>query len=293
MTARELTSMRLATADGAQLHLEGPGTGRPILLLHGLGYASWAATALRDALGDEYALWSLDNRGTGRSTRGSMDMSIEILARDAAAAAQMLDAPLPVIGYSMGGYIAQLLAVAEPGSISRLFLIGTSAGSPITSPVPESTRSVWLEAADTTPEEYARLTMPFSFRRGWPETHGDEYERIIRTRLERPTPPAVWSEQYEACERFLASGYQAKRLSTPTLVLHGDADRVLPVENSRMLARALPNVRYLEIAAGGHLLHIEQPDLVASEIRSFLTSPPPSPDDFPSTRTRRSDHAQH
>lgn len=273
MSVRELTRIRIRTADGAVLHMEGSRTGRAVLLLHGLGYASWAAQPLRVALDEELALWSLDNRGTGRSTRGQEELSIELLADDAALAIEALGRPAIVVGYSMGGYIAQLLALSRPELVRQLILVGTSPGGGQAVPVPEHTRRVWLDAADQTPEEYARRTMPLSFRDGWPQSHPDEYEDVIRARLTYPTSSEIWREQYQACERFLQTGARTAELSVPTLVVHGGADRVLPPANGRAIARMLPAARYRELPDAGHLLHLEQPEVVAAEVRRFVSPP--------------------
>lgn len=270
--APRLVELRVVAADGTGLHLEGNPAGRNLLMLHGLGYASWAARALRAALAPRgIGLWSLDHRGTGESEPGALPISIELLAEDAAAAIAALPAPVDLLGYSMGGYAAQTLVREHPGSASRVILLGTSAGGAGSVPVPEATRRAWLDAAGSAPPEYARRTMPLSFREGWPEAHPEEYERVLAARLERPTPSEVWRAQYEACERFLGAGIDDTGLSLPVLVAHGTADRVLPVENGRAIHRMLPRARYIEVAGGGHLLHIESADLIAEHIDSFLT----------------------
>ncbi|MRX44621.1 alpha/beta fold hydrolase [Agromyces kandeliae] len=277
MSTGELTAIRLATRDGASLHLEGRGGRRDILMLHGLGYASWAAEALRAELDDEIGLWSLDHRGTGRSTDGSEPITMDVLVDDAAHAIDALGGRVAVCGYSMGGYVAQTLTARHPELVDRLVLIATSAGGDGATPVPHATRAAWLDAVGEPPESYARLTMPLSYREGWAEANPDAYERMIRARLAHPTPTAVWLAQYEACERFLAAGSATARLGVPILVLHGDADRVVPVPNGRALAASAPACRYVEAPGAGHLLHLEEPALVADEIRRFLspTQDPP------------------
>ena len=271
MSVRELTQIRVRTPDDAVLHLEGSRTGQAVLMLHGLGYASWAAHQLRIAIDEDLSLWSLDNRGTGRSTRGLADLSIELLAEDTASAIEALGRPAIVVGYSMGGYIAQLLALSRPDLVTQLVLLGTSPGGPRAVPVPAQTLKVWLDAADQPPEEYARRTMPLSFSEGWPQSHSEEYEKVIQARLTYPTPGEIWREQYRACERFLQTGAQTAQISVPTLVIHGGADRVLPPANGRAIARMLPTAPYRELPDAGHLLHLEQPDIIAAEVRRFVS----------------------
>ncbi|MHB1234083.1 MAG: alpha/beta fold hydrolase [Microbacteriaceae bacterium] len=262
-------------ADGAVLHAEGSRGGvrstRTVVLLHGLGYASWAAAPLRASLGANIGLWSLENRGTGASTSGTAAFDIALFAEDAAGFIEQLEAPVVLVGYSMGGYIAQLLALTRPELLAGLVLIGTSAGGDRATPVPQSTRTAWLDAADDAPASFIRRTMPLSFRNGWRDAHPDAYEQLLTARLENPTPADVWSAQYDACERFLAVGAPVERITTPTLILHGSADRVLPIENGRAIASALPEQEYLEVTDGGHLLHIEEPHLITDRLRGLLT----------------------
>ena len=75
----------------------------------------------------------------------------------------------------------------------------------------------------------------------------------------------------QACERFLAVGVPTDQISVPTLIVHGTDDRVLPIANGRAIASALPQHRYIEVPAGGHLLHLEEPDLLAREIVHLLS----------------------
>jgi 3-oxoadipate enol-lactonase len=259
-------------ADGALLHVEGRPTAQPALMLHGLGYASWAAADLRQQLAPQVGLWSLDHRGTGRSARGVAPITIGRLADDAATVLDRIGAPVPVVGYSMGGYVAQVLALTRPKLVAALVLIATSAGGPSATPVPAATATAWVEAAELPPADYAARTMPLSFRPGWPQAHTDRYRGILESRLLHPTPQAVWQEQYLACERFLADGYGAGGLAMPVLILHGADDRVVPVENGRALHRRLPRGRYREVEGAGHLLHIEEPGLVAEEILQLLST---------------------
>ena len=276
MIETAMQEVSILSQDGTLLHLEGSPGGTPVLVLHGLGYASWAALPLRRhlaGLSPDLGIWSLDNRGTGGSDRGSRRSSVELLAADAALAAERLGGGVHVVGYSMGGYIAQVLAARRPDLVASVVLMSTSGGGAHAVPLPESTRRAWLEAASGPPDEYARRTMPLSFRPGWPEDHPKEYQAVLEARLRRPTPAEVWREQYEECEKYLLAGCDIERLTAPALVLHGGADRVLPVENGRALANALPAAVYQEYPAAGHLLHIEEPARVAADLSHFFSRP--------------------
>ncbi len=138
----------------------------------------------------------------------------------------------------MGGYIAQTLAVRQPQLVDRLVLVCTGSGGPDFEPSPEETTTVWLANAGRTPPEFARATMPLSFRPGWTDEHPDEFEQLLADRLEHPTPPESWRAQYEACLDWTARPTPVEQIESPTLVVHGNADRIVPYANGVELARA-------------------------------------------------------
>lgn len=266
-----LLTRSVNASDGLALHLEGDGE-PTVLMLHGLGYASWEAQPVRAELGAEFGLWSLDNRGTGRSDSFDGECSIDQLAEDAAVAIRQLGGPLVVVGHSMGGYIAQALAAKHPDLVRGLVLIATSPGGPDSQAVPTETRRAWTEASGLAPTDYARHTMPLSFRPGWTDEHPEAFERLLGMRLAHPTTQDVWRAQFTAAEDFLANGTTLGRTGIPTLVIHGMQDRVVPVANGGLLSRQLPTSEYHEVPGAGHLVHLEQPALVANLITTFTAN---------------------
>jgi pimeloyl-ACP methyl ester carboxylesterase len=258
--------------DGGELYVEEHGTGQPVLLIQGLGYAMWAWQMQVPALSRERRAIVFDNRGAGRSVKAPGPYTIELLADDAAAVLEDVTHGVPahVVGLSMGGYIALTLALRHPELVRSLVLTGTAAGGPGTSPVPAATLDAWLAAAGLPPEEYARRTMPISFAPGWTDEHRAEYDGLLAARLEYPTPPECWAAQYDACTVFLERGAPVEQIDVPALVLHGDADRVVPVENGRSLVRRLPHSRLVVLAGRGHLAPLETPEAFNAEVLRFL-----------------------
>jgi 3-oxoadipate enol-lactonase len=179
--------------------------------------------------------------------------------------------PAHVLGLSMGGYIALMLALRRPQLVRSLVLAGTSAGGADATPIPDATREAWLAAAGLPPAEYARRTMPLSFAPGWTDEHPEDYEALLAARLEYPTPPDAWRAQYEAAQRFMDAGAPVERIDVPALVVHGDADRIVPVENGRALAARLPNARLVELRGRGHLALLEDPDAFNRAVVGFLS----------------------
>jgi pimeloyl-ACP methyl ester carboxylesterase len=249
------------------------GRGEPVLLISGLGYSAWCWDELRDALAAGFRVVTFDNRGTGRSSKPPGPCSIPMLADDAASVLDTFGiARAHVIGHSMGGYIAQTLALNHPGKVRSLVLIGTSPGGPRTLPVPEETQTAWKGAAGLSPQDYARRTMPISFAPGWTDAHPATFERYLARRIEHPTPPECWLAQFQACADYVVDGVPVEQLRVPALVIHGDADRVVPFENGRQLGQRLPGARWHAVAGAGHIPYLEDPPGLASLIGRFLGS---------------------
>ena len=252
-----------------RLYVEEHGEGHPLLLLTGLGYAIWSWQRQLPDWSQRFRCIAVENRGTGRSPKPPGPYSIEELADDAA---EMLEGRRAhVCGFSMGGYIAQTVAVRHPQLVERLVLVCTATGGPDVVPTPEETRAAWLANAERTPAEFARATMPLSFRPGWTDEHPDEFERLLADRLEFPTPPDSWRAQYEACLEWSGRVTPVEELEAPTLVVHGDADRIVAYENGVRLAARIPGVRFETFAGAGHLLFLEEPNRFNSLVADFLS----------------------
>ena len=232
----------------------------------------WCWEELREQLGAELNLNAFDNRGAGRSDKPAGPYTIAQLADDAAGVLDGLGlARVAVLGHSMGGYIAQELALRHPSRVRSLVLVGTASGGPATLPVPKTTLDIWLANAHLPPPEYVRATMHLSFAPGWTDDHPSEYEAFIEARLEYPTPPEAWRAQFDAANAWSAAARPVEEIRVPTLVIHGDADRVLPVENGREIARRIPGAELRELPGRGHVLNLEEPDEFNGIVLDFLS----------------------
>jgi pimeloyl-ACP methyl ester carboxylesterase len=261
-------------ASGLRLWVEPGGAGVPVLLIAGLGYASWCWRELREQAGAELSLNAFDNRGAGRSDKPAGPYTIAQLADDAAAVLEGLGLPrVAVLGHSMGGYIALTLARRHPRKVRALVLVGTSPGGPGTAPVPEETLNTWKLAGSLPPAEYARRSMPRSFAPGWCEAHPARFESILARRLEFPTPAPSWLAQYQACADYVARGLDVEAIEAPALVIHGREDRVVLHANGELLARRLPRAEFVSLPAAGHLPFLEDPAGFADLVRDHLRRP--------------------
>ena len=211
---------------------------------------------------------AFDNRGTGLLNSEQARRTIAELAEDALAE---VDAPADIVGLSMGGYAALTIALSKPEAVRSLVLAGTGAGGPDRVPRPKHVAAAFLSALRLPYEEYARRTMPYTFAAGWADANPERFEEILAARLERPTPYSTIEAHAEACYAFYRAGCEVEGIDTPTLVVHGSEDLIVPVENGRMLAERIPGARYVELPGRGHNLPLEEPERFAALIQEFLS----------------------
>jgi 3-oxoadipate enol-lactonase len=242
---------------GYRIHYEclGPEGAPPLLLVMGLALASDAWESLPRALSDRFRVVVLDNRGVGRSTIAPGGFRIRDMADDAAA---VLDAartgPAAVFGISMGGMIAQELTLRYPERV-RSLVLGATFGSHLRSakPSPAIAKDLFLVGVMA--------------RRGPPMERllvSQEFLRANRPRFERWMGGLARAPRSVARRQVLAIAFHEAepglaRLRVPTLLISGDQDRLVPVANSRRLARIIPRARLVELPGAGHAFPFERP----------------------------------
>jgi 3-oxoadipate enol-lactonase len=250
------------------LHVEEHGAGDTLLLHQGLGQGSWAWRYQVPAFAERFRTIVFDTRGTGRSPVPSEPYGIEDLAADAA---EILDGRAAhVIGFSMGGYVALTLALARPELVRSLVLAGTGAGGPARVPRPVHVREAFEAALGLSPEEQRRATLPYTFSPGWTEANPERFEEILAAALEQPTSNETIEAHVAACYRFYDQALEVERIDVPALVVHGAEDVIVPTGNGRVLARRLPNTRYVELEGRGHNLMLEDPQTFNALVLDFF-----------------------
>jgi pimeloyl-ACP methyl ester carboxylesterase len=258
---------------GRALWVQRQGRGRPLLLLPGMATHSlhWG-DAFLGALGEGAQLVLLDHRGTGRSARDRAPFTVVDLAEDAAGALAALGiAQADVLGFSLGGMVAQELALRAPERVRRLVLVGTTPGGPGARGVAEETLAPLLAAMRAHDGEGA-------LRAGWEANvagpvAGDPeaYARWVQVNVARPFALATLRGQLAAA-RGHATAERLVALARPTLVVHGTADRVVPPADAELLARELPYARLELIDGAGHLVFWEAPARVAQLVGEHLAA---------------------
>lgn len=263
--------METVSRDGVTLayEREGPRDAESVVLVEGLGYGRWMWNWQRDALADDYDVILPDNRGTGESDAPEGPYSIPEMAADLDAV--LADAGVDdvhVVGASMGGMIAQQYALDYERAAS-LSLFCTSPGGDLGEPTPPETQARMFDVPDDLDErEEIRYKMEPAMTDELAED--DELlERIVDWRLDSDAPQHAREAQGAAVAAFDASD-RLDAIEVPVLLLHGTADRVLPVENSEVLHEHLPDSTLELVEGGPHLFFVESHERVNDVLGSFL-----------------------
>jgi 3-oxoadipate enol-lactonase len=241
----------------------------PLLLIAGLGQGTWVWRDVLPALERDRPVITFEARGTGELADVPARDSVAAMASDVS---EELDGPAHVLGFSMGGYVALTLALAHPELVRSLLLFATGGGGPGRVPRPRHVADAFTEALGLPHEEFGRRTLPYTFAAGWVEANPERFEEVLAGRLERPTPYETLEAHAAACYRFYAEGCDAERVGVRALVVHGDEDLIVPVENGRLLVARLPRVKYVELPGRGHNLMLEDPETFVGLVREFLGS---------------------
>jgi 3-oxoadipate enol-lactonase len=256
-----------AEASGVRIAWERRGSGEPLLLIHGLGYARWGWEPVADSLAERHEVVLFDNRGIGESDAPPGLYSVRMLAEDAVA---VLDAAglerAHVLGTSLGGMVALQLALDWPERVDRLVLVCTTPGGKAAVPMPERTTRLLEEAPGLPAEVALRRFVENAFG---PHPDTELVERILKHRLATAQPPAAWTAQAAAGASFDVWD-RVPELRMPTLVLTGDEDAVVDPRNSDLLATRIPGARLETFPGAGHLFFWEQPERFVEVVTEFL-----------------------
>jgi 3-oxoadipate enol-lactonase len=237
------------------------GDGPPLLLIHGLGYARWGWEPVVDGLARSFEVLLFDNRGIGESDVPPGPYTVAAMASDAA---QVLDEAevgrAHVAGSSLGGMVAQELALSRPDRVDRLVLASTHPGGVKAHPMPQRTVDLMTSAA--TLREFVENALE-------PDPRPALVERILAHRERTAQPLDAWTAQASAGATFDAFD-RVGAIAAPTLVQTGDGDVVVDPRNSELLVELIPDARLSVFEGAGHLFFWQQPERFVRELEEFL-----------------------
>ena len=249
---------------------ERQGSGTPLLLIHGLGYARWGWEPVLPGLAAQFDVILFDNRGIGESDAPPGPYTAAEMADDAI---QVLDEAgvdrAHVVGTSLGGMVAQELALGYPERVDRLVLACTTPGGPKAHPMPQQTVALMAEAATLEPAVALRRFVENALAPATVTEHPELVDRIMAHRLATAQQPAAWAAQAAAGATFDAFD-RLGALAAPALVQHGDEDVVVDPRNADVLVELLPDARLERLPETGHLFFWEAPERFVSSVSAFL-----------------------
>ena len=269
-----MESIPTVAVDGAQIVYRRMGKGRPLIILNGFGAtnADWDPSFI-DRLGSSNELILLNNRGIGGSTDDGQSFDIAKLADDTARVIEILGIERAnVLGWSMGGFIAQAFALKYADRINKLVLLSTDSGgieADLASP------DVWSELLDTsgTPNEQARRLFFLLFPRDVAESFYRRFGDIVAAARAQLSVELL-NRQAAAMDGWHRNGFvtQMRDIRVPVLVAAGMEDIVIPASNTLKLVNAIPGAWLAQFPHGGHAFIAQYPEALADLINTFLVS---------------------
>src|SRR3954462_15773951 len=257
------------------LHFESAGEGPAVLLIMGLGLPGDAWWRTVPVLARSLRVVTFDNRGCGRSERPAGGLTLAGMAADAVSVLDAAEiARAHVYGISMGGMIAQELALRYPERVDALVLGATSAGGGAATP-PDRETLAFLTRRATVPDEEGRwASVPYVYSERTRRLGGERIGEDFAHRFSHVFNANGYRAQLAAALGHDTSA-RVGAIKAPTLVLHGSEDRMVPPANGRALAAAIPRARVLELPDAAHLYTTDEP-AADQEVRDFVLANSPS-----------------
>jgi pimeloyl-ACP methyl ester carboxylesterase len=256
----------IADSQGVRIAWESHGDGPPLLLVQGLGYGGWGWQPIVEPLASRYRVLVFDNRGIGDSDKPPGPYTAAQMAGDALA---VLDAAgverAHVLGASLGGAVAQELALRHAERLEKLVLVATMSGMTNMYPIPAQTMQLMAEAATLEPAVALRRFVENALE---PEPDAALVDRLVELRTANPPDPAGWAAQAGIWSSFDVWD-ELPSIDVPTLVVQGEGDVVVDPRNAPLLAERIPGAR-LQLVAGGHLFLWNRPTEFAELVTEFL-----------------------
>ena len=270
------------------------GKGDPILLFNGASDSidAWEPSFLR-SISSNHTVIVFDSRGLGNTTNGSKPYTYQQLANDSAGLLDALKIPkADVMGYSLGSYIAEQLAITYPDKVKSLVLIGSSCGGKDHTPKPPEFIKLQSEIVNqslnnvTISQEEMKELVVASLGSGWIRLHPESLENIPTWKQAKPgaSPDAMNNQNnvgkhWEDNPNWTGACDELAKTARPTLAITGtDDNNYQPHVNSLKIVEKIPGAWLVQIKNAGHAVTDQYPEEIGKILNTFLstTSTPPS-----------------
>ncbi len=263
---------RLMTSD-FRLYFGTHGTGEALILIPGFASGAWSWFRQLDELSKDFQIITFDPRGIGRSKASDEDLqnlSMKTFVEDVIGLLDELNIEKAnVLGASFGGFVAQEFALGFPDRLSKLILACTTAGGANhVKPDIEILRSFSPDPSLPLGEKIRKFIRP-AFTDEFNKNHAVEVEKVCQMREQNIVSDAVYLAQLQSAFS-LDTENKLGAVENETLVISGDKDSVVPVQNSVNLAQKIPDAKLEIIKHGSHLFFIENADAFNRAVREFL-----------------------
>lgn len=264
--------MPFANIKNFRLYYESNGDGEPLVLISGFASGAWSWFSQTKDLSKDFRVITFDPRGVAHSEiSGETAISIQTIADDINDLLEILNIKKTnLLGASFGGFVAQEFALAYPDKLNKLILACTSYGGAKHVAPSLDVLEAFILTGDLNKSERIRKFFIPVFSSGFYAEQSGTVERVCRLREQNYVSEKIYMQQLQSATTFDAQK-RVSRIRAETLVITGDADIVVPPENSRNLARAIPNARLETIAGGSHMFFIEKSDEFNRIVTDFLT----------------------
>jgi 3-oxoadipate enol-lactonase len=264
------------TKDGLKLRYEIRGSGEPVALIMGFSGSGrgWGEAFLK-LMEARFKIFVIDNRGTGESDKPDAEFTLRDMAADIAAVLDHAKTPrVHIFGISMGGMIAQEFALAYPERTRGLVLGCTNCGASHSVPADPAAIANLIPAPGIDPIEQARRA--FSVACGKAFLNSATGQQILSQAIAEMgnypiTPMHTFMRQGQAIGGF-DSFARLGQIKSPTLIIHGDDDSIVPYPNAEVLQGAIAGSKKHTLKAAGHMFFWEVPDEAARTAGDFLSA---------------------
>lgn len=259
--------MPQVSVNGLKLFYEIEGDGEPVVLIPGFAAGRWIWFKQTADLSHNFRVITFDPRGVSASDKPEGAQTIGLLADDVAQLLQTIGVESAhIVGASFGGFVAQEFALKYPAMTRKLVLCCTSFGGPNHVAPSLETLAALASTKGLNTEERMRANLLLAFTPKFVQTQVAEVDRVVHLRATNEVPEHIYSSQLQAAVSFNAES-RLEQITSPTLVLSGDADVIVPVRNSLNLAAKIPGATLCIIHGGSHTFFIEQ----AREFNNIIT----------------------